>query len=213
MKYMVKSKILATFCAGLLTVSTGIQAAERLATGTQQKQAQKTVIETSPWFDDKDLTLTGVYYYPEHWDESQWERDFKKMHELGFEFTHFAEFAWAQLEPEERAMFLEDMGITESGLDRLIRKSYDLLGLMSFLTAGPKEVRAWTIRKGTKAPQAAGKIHSDFERGFIRAEVVSFDDLVAKGSMAAVRDAGLLRSEGKDYVMQDGDIVLFRFNV
>jgi hypothetical protein len=90
---MVKSKILATFCAGLLTVSTGIQAAERLATGTQQKQAQKTVIETSPWFDDKDLTLTGVYYYPEHWDESQWERDFKKMHELGFEFTHFAEFA------------------------------------------------------------------------------------------------------------------------
>ncbi len=119
----------------------------------------------------------------------------------------------AQLEPEERAMFLEDMGITESGLDRLIRKSYDLLGLMSFLTAGPKEVRAWTIRKGTKAPQAAGKIHSDFERGFIRAEVVSFDDLVAKGSMAAVRDAGLLRSEGKDYVMQDGDIVLFRFNV
>ena len=94
MKYMVKSKILATFCAGLLTVSTGIQAAERLATGTQQKQAQKTVIETSPWFDDKDLTLTGVYYYPEHWDESQWERDFKKMHELGFEFTHFAEFAF-----------------------------------------------------------------------------------------------------------------------
>ncbi len=119
----------------------------------------------------------------------------------------------AELDAEEKAMFLEDLGISESGLDRLIRKSYDLLGLMSYLTAGPKEVRAWTIRKGTKAPQAAGKIHSDFERGFIRAEVVSYDDLIAKGSMNAVRDAGLLRSEGKEYVMQDGDIVLFRFNV
>ena len=119
----------------------------------------------------------------------------------------------AQLDPEEKAMFLEDFGISESGLDRLIKACYSLLGLMSFMTAGPKEVRDWTIRKGTKAPQAAGKIHSDFERGFIRAEVMSYDDLIRLGSASAVRDAGLLRSEGKDYVMQDGDIVVFRFNV
>ena len=105
------------------------------------------------------------------------------------------------------------MGLTESGLDRLIRECYSLLGLMSFLTAGKPEVRAWTIKKGTKAPQAAGKIHSDIERGFIRAEVVSFDDLVACGTMAAAKEKGLVRSEGKEYVMQDGDIVLFRFNV
>ena len=110
-------------------------------------------------------------------------------------------------------MFLEDLGIAESGLDRLIKASYSLLGLISYLTAGPQEVRAWTITKGTKAPGAAGKIHSDFERGFIRAEVVSYDDLVKCGSMNAVREAGLYRSEGKDYVMKDGDIVLFRFNV
>ena len=110
-------------------------------------------------------------------------------------------------------MFLEDLGIAESGLDRLIKASYELLGLISFLTGGPQEVRAWTIVKGTKAPGAAGKIHSDFERGFIRAEVVSFEDLERLGTMSAVREAGLYRSEGKDYVMKDGDIVLFRFNV
>ena len=119
----------------------------------------------------------------------------------------------AELEPEEREMFLSELGITRSGLDNLIEKSYDLLGLMSYLTAGKPEVRAWTIKKGTKAPQAAGKIHSDFERGFIRAEVISFDDLMANGSMAAAKEKGLVRSEGKEYVMQDGDIVLFRFNV
>ena len=119
----------------------------------------------------------------------------------------------AELEPEEKKAFLEDMGIAESGLDRLIRASYALLGLISYLTAGPKEVRAWTITKGTRAPQAAGKIHSDFERGFIRAEVVSFDDLVRLGNMNAVKEAGLMRSEGKEYVIADGDIVLFRFNV
>ena len=119
----------------------------------------------------------------------------------------------AELEPEEKAAFLEDMGIEESGLDKLIKASYSLLGLISFLTAGPKEVRAWTIRKGTKAPQAAGKIHSDFERGFIRAEVVAYDDLMRLGSMNAAKEAGLIRSEGKDYVMADGDIVVFRFNV
>ena len=119
----------------------------------------------------------------------------------------------AQLEPDEKKLFLDDLGIPESGLDRLIKASYALLGLISFLTAGEDECRAWTIQKGTKAPQAAGKIHTDFERGFIRAEVVSFDDLVANGSMNAATEKGLVRSEGKDYVMQDGDIVLFRFNV
>ena len=103
--------------------------------------------------------------------------------------------------------------MSESGLDRLIKASYSLLGLISYLTAGEPEVRAWTITKGTKAPQAAGKIHSDFERGFIRAEVVSFDDLMNCGSMTAAKEKGLVRSEGKDYVMKDGDIVLFRFNV
>ena len=105
------------------------------------------------------------------------------------------------------------MGLQQSGLDRLINACYDLLGLISYLTAGKPEVRAWTITKGTKAPQAAGKIHTDFERGFIRAEVVAFDDLMSCGSMAAAKEKGLVRSEGKDYVMNDGDIVLFRFNV
>lgn len=119
----------------------------------------------------------------------------------------------AQLEGDEREMFLSDLGIAESGLDRLIKASYTLLGLISYLTAGPKEVRAWTITKGTKAPQAAGKIHSDFERGFIRAEVIGFDELVECGTMAAAKEKGLIRSEGKDYVIKDGDIVLFRFNV
>ena len=116
-------------------------------------------------------------------------------------------------DPEERAMFLQDLGIEKSGLDRLIQCSYDLLGLISFLTAGEDECRAWTITRGTKAPQAAGKIHTDFERGFIRAEVVAFDDLQALGSMNACKEKGLVRSEGKEYVMTDGDIVLFRFNV
>ena len=110
-------------------------------------------------------------------------------------------------------MFLEDLGVHESGLDRLIRASYALLGLISFLTSGEDECRAWTIVQGTKAPQAAGKIHSDFERGFIRAEVIAYDDLMAVGSMAAAREKGMIRSEGKEYVVQDGDIILFRFNV
>lgn len=119
----------------------------------------------------------------------------------------------AQMDDEERDMFLEEMGIGKSGLDRLIAECYDLLGLISFLTAGPDECRAWTIRKGTKAPQAAGKIHTDFEKGFIRAEIVAFDDLKACGSMAAAKEKGLVRLEGKDYVMHDGDVTLFRFNV
>ena len=117
------------------------------------------------------------------------------------------------LEEEDKKEMLEALGLEESGLDKVIKKSYDLLGLMSFLTAGEPEVRAWTIKKGTKAPQAAGKIHSDIERGFIKAEVVSYDDLMKAGSMVNAREKGLVRSEGKEYVMQDGDIVLFKFNV
>ncbi len=119
----------------------------------------------------------------------------------------------ASLEGEDKKEMLEALGIKESGLDKVIKASYDLLGLMSFLTAGEPEVRAWTIKKGTKAPQAAGKIHSDIERGFIRAEIVSYEDLIKEGSMVAAKEKGLVRSEGKEYIMQDGDIVLFRFNV
>ena len=119
----------------------------------------------------------------------------------------------SSLSKEEKEMFLSDAGIESGGLDMLIQRSYSLLGLISYLTAGEPEVRAWTIKKGTKAPQAAGKIHSDFERGVIRAEVISFDELMACGSMQAAKEKGKIRSEGKDYVMQDGDIVLFRFNV
>lgn len=119
----------------------------------------------------------------------------------------------ASLDSEEKSLFLEELGLTHSGLDRLVQASYRLLGLMSFLTTGPMESRAWTIPVGTKAPQAAGKIHSDIERGFIKADTISYEDLVASGSMAKAREKGLIRSEGKDYVMQDGDVVLFKFNV
>ena len=119
----------------------------------------------------------------------------------------------ASLDKDEKELFLSDLGIEQGGLDLLVQRSYHLLGLISYLTAGTPEVRAWTIKKGTKAPQAAGKIHSDFERGFIRAEVISFDDLVACGSLTAAKEKGLVRSEGKEYVMKDGDVVLFRFNV
>ena len=117
------------------------------------------------------------------------------------------------LDDTDKKEMLEALGLTESGLDKVIKKSYDLLGLMSFLTAGEPEVRAWTIKKGTKAPEAAGKIHSDIQRGFIKAEVVSYDDLMKEGSMVAAKEKGLVRSEGKEYIMQDGDIVLFKFNV
>ena len=117
------------------------------------------------------------------------------------------------LDDNDKKEMLEALGLEESGLDKVIKRSYDLLGLMSFLTAGEPEVRAWTIKKGTKAPQAAGKIHSDIERGFIKAEVISFDDLMKVGSMVTAREKGLVRSEGKEYIMQDGDIVLFKFNV
>jgi GTP-binding protein YchF len=119
----------------------------------------------------------------------------------------------SELDDEEKAMFLEDLGLKESGLEKLIASSYDLLGLMSFLTAGEDECRAWTIKKGTKAPQAAGKIHTDFERGFIKAEVVNYKDLLELGSLAAAREKGIVGMEGKDYVVKDGDVILFRFNV
>ena len=119
----------------------------------------------------------------------------------------------AELDDEEKAMFLEDLGLSQSGLDKLIAASYDILGLMSFLTAGEDECRAWTIKKGTKAPQAAGKIHTDFERGFIKAEVVNYQDLLDCGSLAAAKEKGIVGMEGKEYVVQDGDVILFRFNV
>ena len=119
----------------------------------------------------------------------------------------------SSLDKDDKKEMLEALGLEESGLDKVIKASYDLLGLMSFLTAGKPEVRAWTIKKGTKAPEAAGKIHSDIQRGFIKAEIVSYDDLIREGSMNVVKEKGLLRVEGKDYIMQDGDIVLFRFNV
>ncbi len=119
----------------------------------------------------------------------------------------------AGMEPDEKELFLSELGLEQGGLDRLIQKSYHLLGLISYLTAGAPEVRAWTITRGTKAPQAAGKIHSDFERGFIRAEVIPYEQLIEIGSLAAAKEKGLVRSEGKEYVMQDGDVVLFRFNV
>lgn len=119
----------------------------------------------------------------------------------------------AELDDDEKAMFLEELGMKESGLDKLIKASYSLLGLISYLTSGEDETRAWTITKGTKAPQAAGKIHTDFERGFIKAEVVNYQDLLDCGSTAAAKEKGLVRVEGKEYVVQDGDVILFRFNV
>ncbi|SNS94867.1 hypothetical protein SAMN05446037_102914 [Anaerovirgula multivorans] len=119
----------------------------------------------------------------------------------------------AELDEDEKAMFLEELGLKQSGLDQLVKASYSLLGLISYLTAGPKEIRAWTIKRGTKAPQAAGKIHTDFEKGFIRAEVVAYDDLVSCGSHTTAKEKGLVRLEGKEYIVKDGDIINFRFNV
>ena len=119
----------------------------------------------------------------------------------------------SELDDDEKSMFLEDLGLKESGLDKLIKASYKLLGLISFLTSGEDETRAWTIKVGTKAPQAAGKIHTDFERGFIKAEVVNYKDLLECGSLSAAREKGLVGMEGKDYVVKDGDVILFRFNV
>ena len=141
-------------------------------------------------------------------------REFAKEHDSEvFVICAQIEEEISELEDDEKKMFLEDLGLKESGLEKLVRASYRLLGLMSFLTAGEDETRAWTIRLGTKAPQAAGKIHTDFERGFIKAEVVNYQDLLDCGSYAGAREKGLVRMEGKDYVVQDGDVILFRFNV
>ncbi|MDD6434830.1 MAG: redox-regulated ATPase YchF [Clostridiales bacterium] len=137
----------------------------------------------------------------------------EEMHAEVFAICAQIEAEISELDDEERKMFLQELGLEESGLDKLIKASYRLLGLMSFLTTGEDETRAWTIKIGTKAPQAAGKIHTDFERGFIKAEVVSYDTLMELGSMTAAKEKGLVRLEGKEYVMQDGDVVLFRFNV
>lgn len=141
-------------------------------------------------------------------------KEYAKEYESGvFKVCAQIEQEISELEDDEKKMFLEDLGLAESGLDKLIRASYDLLGLISYLTSGEDETRAWTIKKGTKAPQAAGKIHTDFERGFIRAEVVAYADLIENGSMVAAKEKGLVRSEGKEYVVQDGDVILFKFNV
>ena len=141
-------------------------------------------------------------------------REFAKEHDSEvFVICAQIEEEISELEDDEKKMFLEDLGLKESGLEKLVRASYRLLGLMSFLTAGEDETRAWTIKIGTKAPQAAGKIHTDFERGFIKAEVVNYQDLLDCGSYAGAREKGLVRMEGKDYVVQDGDVILFRFNV
>ena len=137
----------------------------------------------------------------------------KENHSEVFTISAKMEEEIAELDDDEKKEFLADLGLSESGLDKLIRASYSLLGLISYLTAGPTASRAWTITKGTKAPQAAGKIHSDFERGFIKAEIVSYDDLIREGSMAAAKEKGLVRQEGKEYVVQDGDVILFKFNV
>ncbi|MBE5730915.1 MAG: redox-regulated ATPase YchF [Clostridiales bacterium] len=134
-------------------------------------------------------------------------------HSQSIEICAKVECELVQLDPEDRAIFAEELNLTESGLNRIIKAGYSLLGLISYLTAGEKEVRAWTIQRGTKAPQAAGKIHTDFEKGFIRAEVVTYDDLMACGGFVGAKEKGKVRSEGKEYVMQDGDVVLFRFNV
>lgn len=144
----------------------------------------------------------------------------KKVRELAEEFNDDVivvcakiESEIAELEGEEKELFLEELGLKESGLDRLIKSAYNKLGLITYFTAGPKEVRAWTIKNGTKAPQAAGKIHSDFEKGFIRAETISYEDYINSGSESGAREAGKMRSEGKDYAVKDGDVILFRFNV
>ena len=137
----------------------------------------------------------------------------KKENSLVLPISARIESEIAELDEEEKATFLDELGIHESGLDRLVKASYSLLGLISYITSGEMETKAWTIRKGTKAPGAAGKIHSDFERGFIRAEVVAYDDLIACGSHLAAKEKGLVRSEGKEYIVKDGDVILFRFNV
>lgn len=180
----------------------------------------KELIETSELISAKPVIYAANLddaSFAEGFEENHYYRSLKGMAEaedaLILPICAKIEQEIAELPPEDKLMFLEELGMTESGLDRLISCSYTLLGLISYLTAGPEEVRAWTIKRGTKAPQAAGKIHSDFERGFIRAEIVAYHDLYTSGTMAAAKEKGLVRSEGKEYIVQDGDVVLFRFNV
>jgi len=199
----------------------------RIKATLEEGQAARTL----EWDDAEDLklveTLTLITQKPMLYAANIGENDIGSSSEMLKTLEEFAkadgsklytscakiEAEIATLEPEEKEMFLEDMGIKENGLARLISAGYELLGLISFLTAGPKEVRAWTVRRGSKAPQAAGKIHSDLERGFIRAEVVAFDDLAAAGTYAAAKEKGQVRIEGKEYVVKDGDVLLIRFNV
>ena len=202
---------------------------ERVKVALEEGKCARTV-ELSPediaWIDESRLlTLKPIIYVAnisedevsgEYESNEQYQKLKAHAESEGSEIIAVSaqiEAELAALDGEEKEMFLSDLGIEESGLDKLIKSSYSLLGLISFLTAGPKEVRAWTIKKGTKAPGAAGKIHTDFERGFIRAEVVAFDDLVREGDRNKVKEKGLLRSEGKEYVMKDGDVVEFLFNV
>ena len=202
---------------------------ERVKVALEEGKCARTV-ELSPediaWIDESRLlTLKPIIYVAnisedevsgEYESNEQYQKLKAHAESEGSEIIAVSaqiEAELAALDGEEKEMFLSDLGIEESGLDKLIKSSYSLLGLISFLTAGPKEVRAWTIKKGTKAPGAAGKIHTDFERGFIRAEVVAFNDLVREGDRNKVKEKGLLRSEGKEYVMKDGDVVEFLFNV
>ncbi len=199
-----------------------------LAALNQGKTARtiETTEEQEIWLKDVSLLTTKPIIYAANMSEDDFTKGISenqrlkavreiasKEHAAVLPICAQIEMDIVDMDKEEKEMFLSDLGLEESGLDRLIKECYSLLGLISYLTAGKPEVRAWTIKEGTKAPQAAGKIHTDFERGFIRAEVVSFTDLVENGGMTACKEKGLVRSEGKDYVMKDGDVVLFRFNV
>ena len=181
---------------------------------------EREIIKSTPLLSAKPVIYAANLSEDDFVNNIETNENFQKVRELAAEEHSAVLPICAQIEAEisdmgdeDKAMFLSDLGLETSGLDRIIKEGYSLLGLISYLTAGKQEVRAWTITKGTKAPQAAGKIHTDFEKGFIRAEVISFDDLMECGSMAAAKEKGLVRLEGKEYVMQDGDIVLFRFNV
>lgn len=181
--------------------------ARQAALGDMPLLSDKPVIYAANMSENDFKSLESNVYYQEV------EKISKIEHAQVFPICARLEEEIAGMSLEDKMLFLEDMGLEQSGLDRLIQEAYALLGLISYLTAGKQEVRAWTIEEGTKAPQAAGKIHSDFEKGFIRAEIVAFDELEKCGSMAAAKEKGLVRSEGKEYVMKDGDVVLFRFNV
>ena len=181
---------------------------------------EKEIVKTTPLLSNKPVIYAANLCENDYVNKIETNPHYKKVCEIAEAEKSAILPICAQIEAEiadmsndDKAMFLEELGLKESGLNRIIKEGYSLLGLISYLTAGQQEVRAWTITKGTKAPQAAGKIHTDFEKGFIRAEIVSYNDLMSCGTMAAAKEKGLVRLEGKEYVMQDGDIVLFRFNV